>query len=61
MEEARKQALARMQPEARSVGANAVPNVRFATTSITPGAAEILAYGSVVRLEDVRDTPWNCS
>ena len=31
---------------------NAILNVRFATTSITMGAAEILAYGSAVRLED---------
>jgi uncharacterized protein YbjQ (UPF0145 family) len=41
-----------MTREAKSVGANAVLNVRFATTSITMGAAEILAYGSAVRLED---------
>lgn len=53
MEEARKEALGRMESEARSVGANAVLNVRFTTTSITSGAAEILAYGSAVRLEDV--------
>jgi hypothetical protein len=33
------------------VGANAVLNVRFATTSITAGAAEILAYGTAVVLE----------
>jgi uncharacterized protein YbjQ (UPF0145 family) len=53
MKEARDEALGRMESEARSVGANAVLNVRFATTSITQGAAEILAYGSAVRLEDV--------
>lgn len=52
MQEARDEAMTRMQAEARSVGANAVLNVRFATTSITTGAAEILAYGSAVRLED---------
>ena len=38
--------------KAKSIGANGVLNVRFATTSITMGAAEILAYGSAVRLED---------
>ena len=38
--------------EAESVGANAVLNVRFATTSIAVGAAEILAYGSAVKLDE---------
>jgi uncharacterized protein YbjQ (UPF0145 family) len=51
MQEARAEAIDRMVREAESVGANAVLNVRFATTSITAGAAEILAYGSAVRLE----------
>jgi uncharacterized protein YbjQ (UPF0145 family) len=51
MQEAREEAVERMTREAKSVGANAVLNVRFATTSITMGAAEILAYGSAVRLE----------
>ena len=50
MQEARAEAVARMEAEARSIGANGVLNVRFATTSITSGAAEILAYGSAVRL-----------
>ena len=53
MQEAREEAIERMVREAKSVGANAVLNVRFATTSITMGAAEILAYGSAVRLEDL--------
>jgi uncharacterized protein YbjQ (UPF0145 family) len=52
MQEARTEAVERMQAEARSIGANGVLNVRFATTSITAGAAEILAYGSAVRLVD---------
>jgi len=51
MQEARAEAVDRMVREAESIGANAVLNVRFATTSITAGAAEILAYGSAVRLE----------
>ena len=42
-----------LMQEARSIGANAVLNVRFATTSIAVGAAEILAYGSAVKLEDL--------
>jgi uncharacterized protein YbjQ (UPF0145 family) len=51
MQEAREEAVARMVQEAESMGADAVLNVRFATTTITAGAAEILAYGSAVRLE----------
>lgn len=52
MQEARAEATERMIAEARSIGANAVLNIRFATTSIAVGAAEILAYGSAVKLED---------
>ena len=51
MQEAREEAVQRMTAQAASVGANAVLNVRFATTSITAGAAEILAYGTAVVLE----------
>ncbi len=51
MQEAREEAVTRMKQEAQSMGANAVLNVRFVTTSITMGAAEILAYGSAVKLE----------
>jgi uncharacterized protein YbjQ (UPF0145 family) len=53
MQEARQEATDRMIAEARSIGANAVLNVRFATTSIAVGAAEILAYGSAVKLEEI--------
>jgi uncharacterized protein YbjQ (UPF0145 family) len=37
--------------QAEAVGANAVLNVRFSTSSITQGAAELLAYGTAVVLE----------
>lgn len=53
MKEARDEAVKRMIEEARSMGANAVLNVRFTTTSITMGAAEILAYGSAVQVEAI--------
>lgn len=53
MQEAREEATQRMIAEAQSIGANAVLNVRFATTSIAAGAAEILAYGSAVKLDDM--------
>jgi len=51
MQEAREEATDRMVQQAKSIGANAVLNVRFATTSVTLGAAEILAYGTAVVLE----------
>lgn len=51
MQEARHEATERMIAQAKSVGANAVLNVRYSATSITMGAAEILAYGTAVVLE----------
>lgn len=51
--ESREQALDRMMEAAERIGANAVLAVRFTTVHITPGAAEILVYGTAVRLEDV--------
>jgi len=51
MQEARTQATDRMVEQAKSIGANAILNVRYTTTSITMGAAEILAYGTAVVLE----------
>jgi uncharacterized protein YbjQ (UPF0145 family) len=51
MQEAREEATERMVAQAKSIGANAVINVRYASTSVTLGAAEILAYGTAVILE----------
>lgn len=51
LQESRDEALARMIKQAEAVGANAVLNVRFATSSITQGAAELFAYGTAVVLE----------
>lgn len=51
MQEAREEATERMVAQAKSIGANAVLNVRYSATSITMGAAEILAYGTAVVLE----------
>ncbi len=50
MGEAREQALDRMVVEARELGADAVVNVRFSTSVIIGGAAEMLAYGTAVKL-----------
>jgi uncharacterized protein YbjQ (UPF0145 family) len=41
----------RMQEQARAVGANAILNIRFSTSSVTAGAAELFAYGTAVILE----------
>ena len=49
--EAREEATDRMLKQAASIGANGVLNVRYATTAVTMGAAEILAYGTAVVLE----------
>jgi len=51
LKEAREQALRRMIEEAKKLGANAVVNVRFMTSAIASGAAEILAYGTAVKIE----------
>lgn len=50
--ESREQALNRMIQQAEGQGANAVVNVRFATSMIMGGMAEILAYGTAVVVED---------
>jgi uncharacterized protein YbjQ (UPF0145 family) len=50
--EAREQALDRLREHARSMGANAVVSVRFATVEISSHAAEILAYGTAIVVED---------
>lgn len=52
MAESREQALDRMQAEAERLGANAVINVRFATSMLMASASELLAYGTAVVIED---------
>jgi uncharacterized protein YbjQ (UPF0145 family) len=49
--EARRQALERMLAQAEQLQANAVVNVRFTTSAITQGAAELYAYGTAVIAE----------
>ena len=49
--EAREEATQRMVDQAKAIGANAVLNVRFSTSSITAGAAELFVYGTAVILE----------
>jgi len=49
--EARTDAIERMVAEAASLGANAVVNVRFSTSSVAQGAAELFAYGTAVNVK----------
>ncbi len=49
--EAREDAIVRMVQEAESLGANAVVNIRFSTSSVAQGAAELFAYGTAVTVE----------
>ncbi len=51
LQESRSQAMERMQAQAEALGANAILNVRFSTSSIAQGAAEIYVYGTAVILE----------
>ena len=51
MGQAREQALARMMDQAKELGADAVTDVRFTTSVIMGGAAEMLAFGNAVILE----------
>lgn len=50
LQDSRQEATERMVEQALSMGANAVVNVRFATSSITQGASELFAYGTAVRV-----------
>ena len=48
--ESRRQAVERMMAQAEQLGANAIVNVRFTTSAVTAGAAELYAYGTAVVL-----------
>lgn len=49
--ESREQAIGRMLADAERIGADAVINVRFMTSMVMQNAAEILAYGTAVKLK----------
>ena len=51
LSESREEALQRMIKEAEKLNADAVINVRFMTSSVAQGAAEMLVYGTAVRLK----------
>ena len=52
MAESREQAIDRMLDEAKTLGADAVINVRFSTSMIAQGAAELLVYGTAIKFEE---------
>jgi uncharacterized protein YbjQ (UPF0145 family) len=54
--ESREQALDRMVEEARGLGANAIVDVRFTTSMVMQGAAELVAYGTAVVVESTQGT-----
>ena len=51
LKDSREEATARMVEQAKSMGANAVVNLRFATSSVAQGAAELFAYGTAVKVQ----------
>ena len=51
LSEARQEATDRMIEQAKTMGANAIVNVRYSTSSVAQGAAELYAYGTGVRIE----------
>jgi len=51
MSESREIAISRMNAKAKELGADAVLNIRFMTSAIAGGAAEIMAYGTAVKLK----------
>jgi len=52
LEDAREKAVNRMVEDAEKMGADAVVNVRFMTSMVMAGAAEMLAYGTAVKIRD---------
>lgn len=49
--ESRQEATDRMVEQAKSTGANAIVNIRYSTSSVAQGAAELYAYGTAVKVE----------
>jgi uncharacterized protein YbjQ (UPF0145 family) len=52
MDDARREATRRMEEQARAKGANAIVNIRYSTSSVAQGAAEIYVYGTAVYVTD---------
>jgi uncharacterized protein YbjQ (UPF0145 family) len=50
LSESREEAMQRMEEQAVSLGANAILNVRFSTSSVAAGASELYVYGTAVKV-----------
>lgn len=50
LQESRQQATERMVKQAEQLGANAIVNIRYATSSVAQGASELYVYGTAVKL-----------
>ncbi len=50
MEETRNEAVERLVQQAQAKGANAILGIRFGTSDVAPGAAEVFAYGTAVKV-----------
>ncbi len=50
LSESREEAINRMKEQAQSLGADAIINVRFSTSSVSSGAAELYVYGTAVKI-----------
>ena len=51
LDEARNEAVKRMKEDANKLDADAIVGIRFTTSTVTGGAAELLAYGTAVKLK----------
>jgi uncharacterized protein YbjQ (UPF0145 family) len=49
--ESRQEATDRMVQQAQAMGANAIVNIRYSTSSVAQGAAELYAYGTAVKVD----------
>ncbi len=52
LRESRQESIERMKQEAEALWANAILNIRFATSSVAAGASEVYAYGTAVKLQE---------
>ncbi len=52
LNDSRKQATERMATQAQEMGANAIVNIRYSTSSVAQGASEIYVYGTAVKIEE---------
>ena len=52
MNDARALATKRMTEEAENLGADAIINIRYASSAVMAGAAEVMAYGTAVKFTE---------